>query len=313
MDAYHNKIKELPTAVWISFSLRTLNLSKNRLSRLHDLSDIQDDHEALKPRLDVLFTQLNYQENISGFGKRGSSSVSPGVESADNNDTKYDEDDVDDPSVLCNLRQLDLSHNNFTSVPKDLVCLAPKLEKLFLNCNNIIDMDLVKDLPTTIATVNLQSCGIKDASAKRSSSQRCGDILHLIAGEDPSTGYCEHCNHDYLASLGSLNLKDNRLSTLQVAGCHGNTHHALFPVLSVLDVSNNQLVKVPDHLELLIELSSINLSDNLITVMPFSISQLSQLWVINLENLHLSNVPSAVLDSHSATELKNYLKNLHQK
>ena len=174
-------------------------------------------------------------------------------------------------------------------------------------------MDLVKDLPTTITTVNLQSCGLKDASAKRSSSQKCGDILHLIAGEDPSTGYCEHCNHDYLASLGSLNLKDNRLSTLQVAGCHGNTHHALFPVLSVLDVSNNQLVKVPDHLELLIELSSINLSDNLITVMPFSISQLSQLWVINLENLHLSNVPSAVLYSHSATELKNYLKNLHQK
>ena len=312
VDAYHNTIRELPTAVWISSSLRTLNLSNNGLSRLHDLSGVQDNHEALRPRLDVLYLQLNYQENFNEVDKRRSSSVtSPDTGSDENSDMKYDEND--DPSVLCNLRQLDLSHNKFTSVPKDLVCLAPKLEKLILNCNSITDMDLVKDLPATITTINLQSCGIKDASAKRSLTQKCGDVLHLIAGAEPTTGYCDHCSHDYLASLGSLNLKNNKLSTLQVAGYHNNTHHPLFPALSVLDVSNNQMVKVPDHLELLTELSSLNLSDNLITSMPFSISQLSQLWVINLENLNLSNVPSAILDSHSATELKNYLKNLHQK
>ena len=174
-------------------------------------------------------------------------------------------------------------------------------------------MDLVKDLPTTIKAVNLQSCGIGDTSAKRSLSQKCGDILHLIARREPTAGYCEHCSHDYLASLSTLNLKDNRLTTLQVADYHNNTHHPLFPGLVVLDVSNNQLVKVPDHLELLTELGSINLSDNLITVMPFSISQLNQLCAVNLENLHLSNVPRAILDTHSATELKKYLKNLHQK
>lgn len=303
VDAYNNRIGELPTAVWISNSLRTLNLSKNRLSRLHDLSDIQDDHEALRPRLDLLYSQLNYQGSLSEVDDKRSSVMS----------SEIDGDEEDDPSVLCNLRLLDLSHNKFTSVPKDLVCLAPRLEKLFLNCNSITDMDLVKDLPTTITTLNLQSCDIKDASAKRSLTQKCGDLLHLIAGAEPTTGYCEHCSHDYLASLGSLNLKDNKLSTLQVAGYHNSTYHPLFPVLSVLDVSNNQMVKVPDHLELLTELSSINLSDNLITSMPFSISQLSQLWVINLDNLNLSNVPGAILDSHSATELKNYLKNLHQK
>ena len=309
LDAYYNKINELPTAVWISSSLRVLNLGKNRLSRLHDLSGTQDDYHRLKPSLDVLFSQLKYRESITEDVKR--SSPSPEMDEENTGSTmKYDEDD--DSSVLCNLKQLDLSYNKFTCMPKDLVCLAPKLEKLFLNCNHITRMDLVRDVPASIVALSMQSCDMKDASTKRNTVHKCGDILHLITGGEPTIGYCEHCNHDYLANLGSLNLKNNRLSTLHIAGHHSNTY-ALFPALSVLDVSNNQLLKVPDHLELLTELSSINLSDNSITVMPFSISQLNQLWVINLDNLHLTNVPEAILDSHSATELKNYLKNLHQK
>lgn len=311
VDAYYNKINELPTAVWISSSLRTLNLGRNRLSRLHDLSDNKDNYQTLKPRLDVLFAQLKYRESLSEDGKTPSSS--PESDSDDNtgSSTNYDEDN--DPTILCHLKLLDLSYNRFSCIPQDLVCLAPKIEKLFLNCNSMANVDLVKDIPPVITTLNMQSCDLKDASVKRSKTQKCGDILHLITGGEPSMGYCEHCSHDYLANLGSLNLKDNKLSTLKVAGQHTDSHHALFPVLSVLDVSNNQLVKVPDHLELLTEISSINLSDNPITVMPFSISQLNQLWVINLGNLHLSNVPDAIVDSHSATELKNYLKNLHQK
>ena len=312
VDACYNSIKELPTAVWISSSLYMLNLGRNKLSRLHELSDV--DQKALKPRLDELFYQVQYRETIDEDHKRLTSSTN--IDSDDNSGstTQHDDDDDDDSAILCHLKHLDLSCNRFTCVPKDLVCLAPKLEKLFLNGNRIASMDLVKDLPTAITTLNMQSCGLKDASMKRSSSQLCGDILHLITGAEVTAGHCDHCNHDYLANLGSLNLKDNRLSSLQVAAVHNNTIHPLFPALSVLDVSSNQLVKVPDRLELLTELSSINLSDNPpITVMPFSISQLSQLWVINVDNLHLSNVPSAILDSHSATELKNYLKNLHQK
>ena len=310
VDACYNKIKELPTAVWISSSLHTLNLGKNRLSRLHELSDVEDNQKALKPRLDELYYQIQYRETVDEDSKRSPSSSN--VDSDDNTGSTSQHDD-EDSTILCHLKHLDLSSNWFTYVPKDLVCLAPKLEKLFLNSNRITNMDLVKDLPTAITTLNMQSCGLKDTSVKRNSSQLCGDILHLITGAEVTAGYCDHCNHDYLANLGSLNLKDNRLSLLQVAAVHNNTSHALFPALSVLDVSNNQLVKVPDRLELLTELSSINLSDNAITVMPFSISQLSQLWVINVDKLHLSNVPNAILDSHSATELKNYLKNLHQK
>ena len=302
VDACYNMIRELPTAVWISSSLHTLNLSRNRLSQLHDLSGVIDSPQALKPRLDVLFSQLEYRDSVNA--------VISDVDSDDNTGSSSHGDDL---TILCHLKNLDLSYNRFTCVPKDLVCLAPKLEKLFLNSNHINEMDLVKDLPTAITTVNMQLCGLRNASVKRDSSQPCGDILHLITGEEVNAGYCDHCNHDYLANLGSLNLKDNKISLLQVAAVHSNTTHALFPVLSVLDVSNNQLVKVPDHLQLLTELSSINLSDNLITTMPFSISQLSQLWVINIDNLHLSNVPNAIVDSHSATELKNYLKNLHQK
>lgn len=310
VDACYNEIKELPTAVWISSSLHTLNLGRNKLSRLHELSDVEDNQKALKPRLDDLFHQLQYRETVDEDNMKTSSSSNVDSDDSSGSTSQYDDED---PTVLCHLKHLDLSFNRFTCVPKDLVCLAPKLEKLFLNGNRITYMDLVKDVPTAITTLNIQSCDLKDVSIKRNPSLVCGDILHLITGAEVTAGYCDHCDHDYLANLGSLNLRDNRLSLLQVAAVHNNTSHALFPVLSVLDVSNNQLGKVPDRLELLTELSSINLSDNPITAMPFSISQLSQLWVINVDHLHLSNVPNAILDSHSATELKNYLKNLHQK
>lgn len=310
LDAYYNEIKELPVATWISSSLLTLNLAKNKLSQLHNLSGIWYDHKTLKLALDRLFAQLKYRDSLNAEIKRKRSS--PEFDSDENTGStiKYDEDN--DPTVLCNLKQLNLSYNQFTSVPRDLVCLAPKLEKLFLNRNAITTMDLIKDLPTTVTALNMQSCGLKDTSVKRNSSLMCGDILHLLAGTEVTGSYCEHCNHDYLANLGTLNLKNNRLSSLQVA-LQTDSYHPLFPALSVLDVSNNQLSKVPDHLELLTELSSISLSNNPITVMPFSISQLSQLWVINFDNLHLSNVPNSILDSHSATELKNYLKHLHHK
>jgi len=125
--------------------------------------------------------------------------------------------------------------------------------------------------------------------------------------------YCEHCDHEYLAELKTLSLRNNNITSLQVADKMGDSYQALFPVLSVLDISNNQLSKVPYHLELLTELSSLYLSNNNITYLPSSISELSHLWVINVENLTLSNIPRAILSSHSATELKNYLKHLHQK
>ena len=311
IDAYYNEIKELPIATWISSSLLTLNLGKNQLSRLHNISGDQCDQQTLKPQLDQLFSQLKYRESLSDEIKRKTSSTSE-VDSDENTGSTINYDEDNDSTVLSNLKQLDLSYNQFTSIPKDLVCLAPKLEKLILNHNSITTIDLIKDLPTTLTTLHMQSCGLKDTSVKRSSSFTCGDILHLLAGTEVTVGYCEHCNHDYLANLGSVNLKSNRLSSLQVA-LHTDSYHPLFPALSVLDVSNNQLIKVPDHLELLTELSSINLSNNPITVMPFSISQLNQLWVINFDNLHLSNVPNNILESHSATELKNYLKHLHHK
>lgn len=311
VNASSNKIVQLPITVWISSSLLTLNLNKNLLSQLHDLCDVQSDHQTLKPKLDHLLAQLEYQHDLDSddSGKRSSINQESGSDGENSSTVTYDED-TDFTTTLCNLKHLDLSHNKFTSVPKDLACLAPKLEKLFLNFNCISEMDLIKDFPTTLTALNIQSCGLKDTSIRRSRSLRCGDVYHLLTGTDSTAGYCEHCNHDYLVNLGSLNLKDNKLSSLQVAN---SNHHALFPALSVLDISNNQLMKVPDHLELLADLSSLNLSDNPITAMPFSISQLNQLWVINLDNLQLSNVPSAIVDSHSATELKNYLKHLHHK
>ena len=328
VSAHHNKIKELPTTAWISISLLTLNLAHNKLSRLHDLSGSQlfqnQEEESFQPdqstrsntgtksKLDLFVAQLNYRDILKRRRKpsNADSLVEESLETIDCTGTNLTYDD--DSALLCCLKLLDLSSNSFTKMPSDLPCLAPKLEKVWLNYNSIDEVDLMRDFPADLSILYMQSCELKDISVTRSESIPCGDVLHLLYSPEEG-GYCEHCTHEYLAILNTLSLRNNNISCLEVAKKMSDTYQALFPVLSVLDVSNNQLSKVPDHLELLTELSSLNLSNNNISSLPSSISKLNQLWVINVENLTLSNIPRATLSSHSATELKNYLKHLHQK
>ena len=320
VSAHHNKIKELPTAAWISISLLTLNLANNRLTRLHNLSGSQNqeekselnttsDNTATKSKVDLFVAQLKYRDLLK-HRRKPSIEDSITEESIDSTGTSLTYDD--DSALLCRLKSLDLSSNSFTNVPPDLPCLVPNLEKLWLNGNRICQLDLIRDFPADLSILYLQSCKLEDISATRSDMTPCGDVIHLLYSSELG-GHCEHCTHEYLVALNTLSLRNNDITCLEVAKKMGDSYQALFPVLSVLDVSYNQLSKVPDQLDILTELSSLNLSNNNITSLPSSISKLTQLWVINVENLALSNVPRTTLSSHSATELKNYLKNLHQK
>jgi len=312
VSAHHNEIKDLPMSTWISISLLTLNLSNNKLSRLHDLSGSQNQSskdqkeenfqsdDSMKSKLDMFGAQLKFRDTLQKTRKLPS-------------DYANLTDDTDDNVLLCCLKSLNLSSNSFTKLPPDLPCLAPKLEKLLLNLNPINEVDLIRDFPANILTLNMQSCKLKDVSCTRCESIPCGAVLCLLHHGKEVNEYCEHSDHEYLAKLNTLSLRNNHITSLQVADKMGDTYQALFPVLSVLDISNNQLSKVPDHLELLTELSSLCLSNNDITYLPSSISKLSHLWVIDVENLTFSNVPRAITSSHSAAELKNYLKHLNQK
>ena len=312
VNANHNRIKDLPTSTWISISLLTLNLANNKLSKLHDLSGVQlfqdqeedsflpdcstrSDDDDMKAKLDVFVAQLKYRDTLK---KKTSPSGDASL--------------IDDGTLFCCLKSLNLSSNCFTKVPPDLPCLVPKLEKVWLNNNLIDEVDLMRDFPADLLRLNMQSCKLKDVSVTRSESIPCGGVSCLMHSPDVG-GYCEHSNHEYLAKLNMLSLRNNNITSLQVADNMDDSYQALFPVLSVLDVSNNQLSKAPGHLELLTELSSLNLSNNNISSLPSNISELSHLWVIDVENLPLSNIPRNILSSHSAAELKNYLKHLHQK
>ena len=316
VSAQNNKIKDLPTTMWISISLLSLNLASNKLSRLHELSGSQlyqdQEDESFQPvdcstrsddsrwsKLDMFVARLNYRDILKK--KRRSPSGDASLL-----------DDGNDSTSLCCLQSLDLSSNCFTKTPHDLPCLAPKLEKVWLNNNSINEVDLMRDFPADLSVLNMQSCELKDVSATRNELILCGGVLHLMYSPEVG-GYCEHCNHAFLAKLNILSLRNNNITSLQVADKINDTYQALFPVLSVLDISNNQLSKVPDNLELLTELSSLNLSNNNISYLPTSISKLSHLWVIDVENLTISNIPRSILSSHSAAQLRDYLKDLHQK
>ena len=193
VSAQNNKIKDLPTTVWISISLLTLNLASNKLSRLHELSGSQlyqdQEDESFQPvdcstrsddsrqsKLDMFVARLNYRDILKK--KRRSPSGDASLL-----------DDGNDSTSLCCLQSLDLSSNCFTKIPHDLPCLAPKLEKVWLNNNSTNEVDLMRDFPADLSVLNMQSCELKDVSATRNELILCGGVLHLMYSPEVAVSF----------------------------------------------------------------------------------------------------------------------------
>ena len=230
----------------------------------------------------------------------------------------------------CKLKSLDLSHNNFTSFPWDLACIAPNLEKLDFRNNQIKAIHTIKNLPSCIESVILSDNNITSVSNVHP-VYPCGSPVKLLSGylADPTLiGYCKHTEHCILHKVSNINLTNNNVvefpcvqkpvessKPLERKGSlDSNPYQSLYPSLAVLSLDHNNLQAVPEGVQYLTQLSSLSLSHNAsISRLPpeMGIMNPQTLLIIKLEGVYPKNVNQRLLERPGARGILTYLKMLH--
>lgn len=252
------------------------------------------------------------------------------VESLDSGDE--DEGSMLIQTGLCSLKYLDLSHNSFRELPWDLPCIAPDVHRVDLRNNEITDLDIVHTCPSNTSTLWLSDNQIANTMKLRSPTLPCGSLLLLLSTQPERTNnYCTHCHRSRLEQLTNLALDHNRLTSFDVVkpmlGCPEDLSEdlsssydsivlePLFPRLSVLSLSHNQLKRVPGKLYKLLSLSSLSLSYNPITELPEELGRMNPHILLNLqlEGLFLQNIPQSEMEGGNWRSIISYLKSIREK
>ena len=151
-------------------------------------------------------------------------------------DTKFELDNLDDIETEASdeqietspLEHLDLSHNQLTSVPQGLSCLASKLQKLNLSNNHIRSLGHLNDYPPYLelidASHNELSEAIKEpviynyASCARRKLPNVSSSVLVKNTASPLASYklCSHRLHKNLLKLSTVQLNHNRLVDVQL-------------------------------------------------------------------------------------------------
>ncbi|KAG5883328.1 hypothetical protein JTB14_032528 [Gonioctena quinquepunctata] len=196
-------------------------------------------------------------------------------------------------SYPSSLKQLDLSHNQITVWPS-----LPQVEAQD-------NMELA-NLACYMSTTSFRG-KTPDIVARRQSGRSVRHIvLHSV---------CSHRRHLRLDNLRTLILADNQLTRIQLAtdddgdisstddeeldrGSQTGKSRLMFPNLSMLDISNNNLKEIPPNINELTNLSVLNISGNLdINELPPQMGLLSRLWNLNTRGTTLQEPLKSMIES----------------
>ena len=244
------------------------------------------------------------------------------------NQESDDSDGGEEVQVLkkSGLRRLDLSDNEFTSLPYGLPCLAPNLARLNLRKNNIAEVDSLSSLPEHLMALDMSENGMKtfNTMAGKESDMVNNMCYALVSRQSLRNSVpqgkrktCQHRKHKQLTDLNRLILAKNHLEFVLVMTDKSNI---LFPDLRLLDVSRNRLMKVPDGIGKLTNLSTLSLSQNTsIETLPSELGLCVSLFELKIHSLKLKDPPKNIIertttDGHLDVKLLlGYLKSLHDK
>ena len=245
LNLSNNNISDIPQYIWKHKGLRQLNLSHNKLSYLtkNDLKrsaamTSSDINEAVKyrPRKLSYYNKGHagklYQTlpiNSDSIPVRSVQRASfeqgiiPGLQFAIQQDNEISE--------------LNLSYNEFTIFPMDMVSLAPSLKKLNMSNNQLQSVYLCL-IPFTLIELNLDD-----------------NLIEIFTSDDPyqiATSIRDLEGHDALNWLKNLSVNNNKLDNFPLL-VHSNEVESndillcikekrlIFPVLEVLSLENNYL------------------------------------------------------------------------
>nr|CAD7202602.1 unnamed protein product [Timema douglasi] len=300
-----------------------------------------------------------------------------------------DENNQDNCSKLSSLN---LAHNQFTSIPVALPCLAVNLTRLNMSYNSLRSMSHITSYPSSLKQVDLshnQVCcwpslpQVEGGDSTEHSMTTCycaleptgGKVLGklpLLPGRRSLRSVilnyvCTHRRHLRLDNLRTLILADNKLSRIQLttdddganntaleeddsdwdvlnSPSNQNKTRLMFPNLSMLDISNNQLKEIPVNVHELNNLSVLNISGNCgnkisvlntsnnlpvlnisnnlsvlnisgnceINELPPQMGLLSRLWNLNTRGCRLQEPLKSMIDSkkYKTMDVIGYLKSV---
>ena len=111
-----------------------------------------------------------------------------------------------------------------------------------------------------------------------------------------------------LDNLRTLILSDNLLDHLKI---HTSTSRMIFPVLSMLDLSNNMIDMIPQTISELQNLSVLNISGNAkISDLPAQMGLLTKLWNLNTRGCSLHEPLATMMTSktYKTSDVIGYLR-----
>ena len=121
---------------------------------------------------------------------------------------------------------------------------------------------------------------------------------------------CSHKKHCRLDNLRTLIIGDNLIDTIKI---HTSNGRILFPVLSMLDLSNNMITSIPNTISELANLSVLNLAGNSkISDLPASMGLLGKLWNLNTRGCGLQEPLATMMTSktYKTSDVIGYLRSI---
>ncbi|GBB94024.1 hypothetical protein RclHR1_22770003 [Rhizophagus clarus] len=266
-----NELERVPQSVKQSQMLSTLNLSSNRLQEL--------DHAQLEQLKNVIeLTNLQVDNNLLSslpetFVKFRCLNI---LNVSNNSFTEF-------PPVICSiisLSELDMSFNNITDVPIEIGNLV-NLKRLFLIGNQIMGT-----LPASFEKLT----SLRKLDIRRNQITNI-DVLSSVPNLEVLLIESNHfslVNEGIGSSITELSLAHSKLNELP--------DRLLEDLVSLekLDLSNNQLTKIPNSIGSLKKLAHFSCKNNTLSALPSEIGSLTALRVLDIHCNNLRSLPPEI-------------------
>uniref|UniRef100_A0A3B4YB95 Protein flightless-1 homolog n=1 Tax=Seriola lalandi dorsalis TaxID=1841481 RepID=A0A3B4YB95_SERLL len=260
-------VKCMSSLRWLKLNRTGLCYLPEELASLQKLEHLSVSHNSLT----TLHGELSSLPNLRAVVARANNLKNSGV--------------PDDIFQLDDLSVLDLSYNQLTEIPRDLENSRNMLvlnlshngidsipNQLFINLTDLLYLDLsdnkLDSLPPQMRRlVHLQTIILNN-----------NPLLHAQLRQLPA-----------MVALQTLHLRNTqRTQSNMPTSLEGLTH------LADVDLSCNDLTRVPECLYSLGSLKRLNLSSNQISELSLCIDQWTQLETLNLSRNQLTSLPSAI-------------------